>query len=274
MVDNALKEIPDLIKKQFSYDNFKVLKESDLTQKEKSDIYAQFGEILFQNILKSINISPNVFLEAFATEGMSGNKKFGEESLSSANKVLTWAPDLQKVTIATIKGYIKANKNKIRLRVSDRGGQRGGAIRGDILANPVQKESINEEAVKNLGKRLATTAALAGALAGGVGSSPTKGDAASPDPQTVSALEQPPDQSASEPQEVKTEQQYEAFVEKLANEYASLIKYAFKVRFKENTLLFLDYLRPYEEDKIDMIPFYNAVKNLPVDFGDAAEPNV
>ena len=80
--------------------------------------------------------------------------------------MLTWNPSGENAIEPPVKisQFVNNKLGNIKLRVSDRGGKRGGAIRGDILSKAVQNESINEEAFKNLGK-YATAAALGAAVA-------------------------------------------------------------------------------------------------------------
>jgi hypothetical protein len=311
-INAALQEIPDLIKKQFSYDNFKVLKESDLTSKLKAEIYSEFGETLFEKIIEGLNLDATAFKKAFVEEGMTGNIKFGEKSPSSANKVLTWPQDLnEKVTTDTIDKYIDNNIDNMRLRVSDRGGERGGAIRGDILKKRTLEENIIIEIVdekqrdiirsvrefiksnnitpQQMNKILqfvepmikeraesgqwSSSNPLVKSILKVIDQEPIvldllKGYAKGGD-EYFNSFEEPSDESLA------TEQQYETFVDNLANEYKELINVAFN-GFEGNALFFLDYLRPYEEEKIDMIPFYKQVTDKGVkgiEIGEYEPPN-
>lgn len=304
-INAALEDIPELIKEQFSYDKFKDIKESDLTQKDKSDIYAKFGEILFKKIIEGLNLDAAAFKKAFVEEGMTGNIKFKPTSLSSANKVLTWPQDLnKKVTTDTIDDYIKNNIDNMRLRVSDRGGKRGGSIRGDILEKRTLEENIIIEIVdekqrdiirsvrefiksnnitpQQMNKilqfvepmikervesgQMSSSNLLVKNVLKVIDQEPMVLDLfkryAKGGDEYFNSFEEPSDETP--PQSAETEQQYETFVANLANEYKELINAAFK-DFEGNTLFFLDYLRPYEEDTIDMTPFYKQVADKGVE---------
>ena len=304
-INAALNEIPELIKEQFSYDKFKDVKESDLTSAQKAEIYAQFGQTLFEKIIEGLNLDAAAFKRAFVEEGMTGNIKFRPDSLSSANKVLTWPQDLnEKVTKSTIDDYIDNNLDNMKLRVSDRGGKRGGAIRGDILKKRTLEENIIIEIVdekqrdiirsvrefiksnnitpQQMNKilqfvepmikervesgQMSSSNLLVKNVLKVIDQEPMvldlfKGYAKGGD-EYFNSLEEPSDETRL--QNSATEQQYETFVANLANEYKELINAAFK-DFEGNTLFFLDYLRPYEEDTIDMTPFYKQVADKGVE---------
>lgn len=236
---------------------------------------------------------------------MTGNIKFRPDSLSSANKVLTWPQDLnEKVTKSTIDDYIDNNLDNMKLRVSDRGGKRGGAIRGDILKKRTLEENIIIEIVdekqrdiirsvrefiksnnitpQQMNKilqfvepmikervesgQMSSSNLLVKNVLKVIDQEPMvldlfKGYAKGGD-EYFNSLEEPSDETRL--QNSATEQQYETFVANLANEYKELINAAFK-DFEGNTLFFLDYLRPYEEDTIDMTPFYKQVADKGVE---------
>ena len=143
-----MKNIPELIKQQFSYEQFQNIK--SFTQKEKAEIFSEVGNTLFKKIIEGMNIDPEKFKEAFAVEGMTGREKFNNGK-GTANLLLTWnetgSPAIEP--IQTIEKFVKLNKDKIKLRVSDRGGKRGGSIRGDIKDQSTMNESIVIEVIED-----------------------------------------------------------------------------------------------------------------------------
>lgn len=145
-VTNALNVVPDLIKQSFDPKNFKYVKDADT--KDKAEIFEAFKKQLFDTIITKLGLVKNkeAFKKAFAMEGYSGQVKFAGGK-GTANKVLTWSPEPTLADKGTVKNYVEQNLSGISIRVSDRGGNRGGAIRGEILNRPVQNESIVIEVV-------------------------------------------------------------------------------------------------------------------------------
>jgi hypothetical protein len=300
LVKQALTSVPADIKKQFKYENFKGIK--DFSSNEKAEIYAAVGENLFKNILKKMGIDENIFKEEFAREGISGEMKFNGGA-GSANKVLTWNDGPKKPAIEPIVDvdqYITNNKDKIQIRVSDRGGKRGGSIRGDILSKQAQNESIVIEvvddkeqeafeavrqfiekydlttqeisAIKDHLKGQLKEKALASAPAG---RPPIDTDEMNADLAVLQKTYQNVLIRAFErllkgdSSEEKTEEQYEQAVSLLTQQIDFAVLNKFK-ELKNYPVLFLDSLREYDGEDIDMTPFY---EGLPVQFGDTEEPD-
>jgi hypothetical protein len=146
-VSGALGIVPQNIVNYFSNKEYSSVR--GLPDTEKAQFNAQLGEALFKKIIKDLGIDSNKFKQQFVYEGLSGKEKFND-GLGTATEVLTWSPkgDPAIEPPETIEEFINSKGlDKIKLRVSDRGGKRGGSIRGDILDKPVQNESIVIEVV-------------------------------------------------------------------------------------------------------------------------------
>lgn len=316
LVTKSLKLVPAYIMDNFDYEQFKGIK--DFSPDDKKEIYEKVGNLLFKDILKRMGINKDKFKEAFVKEGISGERKFNGGP-GTANQVLTWNSDPEKPAIEPIVDvdqYITNNKDKIQLRVSDRGGKRGGSIRGDILSTPVKNESIVIEVVddaeekiqaeidkfiksnnitpdqmkkilqkigpiiKEQAQRRAAGAAVAVPPPKGIRNIDYLAD------QAVEMLKQI-DQAIEKGAEFAFKKMNDfadetadtvsmlatggvpTAVAALANEIDSVVLAKFN-QLANYPVLFLDYLRSYEGEDVDMIPFY---EGLPVEFGDTEEPD-
>lgn len=319
LVTKSLKLVPAYIMDNFDYEQFKGIK--DFSPDDKKEIYEIVGNLLFKDILERMGINKDKFKEAFAKEGISGEIKFNGGP-GTANQVLTWNSDSEKPAIEPIVNvdqYITNNKDKIQLRVSDRGGKRGGSIRGDILSTPVQNESIVIEVVDDAEEKIQAEIdkfiksnnitpdqmkkilqkigpiikeqAQRRAAGAAVAVRPPK-DTRNIDylaDQAVEMLKQI-DQAIEKGAEFALKKMNDfadetadtvsmlatggvpTAVAALAKEIDSVVLAKFN-QLANYPVLFLDYLRSYEGEDVDMIPFYRAVKGLPVEFGDTEEPD-
>jgi hypothetical protein len=148
-VNSALGIVSQNIVNYFSNKEYSSVR--GLPDVEKAQFNAQLGEALFKKIIKDLGIDSNKFKQQFVYEGLSGKEKFND-GLGAATEVLTWSPKGEPAIEPpeTIQDFINyKGLDKIKLRVSDRGGRRGGSIRGDILDKPVQNESIVIEVVND-----------------------------------------------------------------------------------------------------------------------------
>ncbi len=254
-VQKALNEVPAMIKDNFASENFGDIKAA--SRKDKAEVFKQFKEQLFGKIIKNLSINEDAFKKAFAIEGYSGAVKFGGGD-GTANKILIWSNNAPFIAgnprkPIDVVGYVNSYKDRISIRVSDRGGKRGGAIRGEILNRPVQNESINEEALKNIGKAFAG-AALGTALAG-VPITDTTGTAQPP----VSSDQSAQVDSAAEETEINGE----------------LVKANLQQIYDRLQIVrFLDALKTDEEGgEINMRPLYEAALKDDVEFVDFAPPD-
>lgn len=256
-VTKALNVVPALIKQSFDPENFKDVKAA--SRKDKAEVFQQFKDQLFDTIITNLGLVKNkdTFKKAFAIEGYSGAVKFGGGD-GTANKILIWSNNAPFIAgnprkPIDVVGYVNSYKDRISIRVSDRGGKRGGAIRGEILNRPVQNESINEEALKNIGKAFAG-AALGTALAG-VPVTDTTGTAQPP----VSSDQSAQVDSAAE----ETEINGELVKDNLQQIYDRL-----------QIVRFLDALKTDEEGgEINMRPLYEKALGNDVEFVDFVPPD-
>ena len=306
-VDEALKNIPELIKQQFSYEQFQNIK--SFTQKEKAEIFSEVGNTLFKKIIEGMNIDPEKFKEAFAVEGMTGREKFNNGK-GTANLLLTWnetgSPAIEP--IQTIEKFVKLNKDKIKLRVSDRGGKRGGSIRGDIKDQSTMNESIVIEVIEDEAqeaknevekfiksnnitpeemKKIIQKAGVV--IKEQVANQGAQLAVRNPDlldkvtEQAVELLKRLGNTAldlmkkyagldkADQPSaDTKSEKNYNQLVEGLTKQFRSLV-YQKSDSGRFPMVRFLDYLiAPQAGGEINMIPFY---EGLPVEFGDTEEPD-
>jgi len=134
--------VTDKIINKFNYEQWsKTIKGKD--QKERKEVYDKIKQSLFVTILDRLGIKNNKdFMNNFIFEAMSGKQKFVEGDPAIANMILTWNTDGKPFKVAILnKEYVEGNNFKVR--VSDRGGTRGGSIRGDILES-LSRNSIIE----------------------------------------------------------------------------------------------------------------------------------
>ena len=245
-VTNALKTIPQNITKYFNNKQYKSVR--DLPDADKAEFNRQLGVALFKQIITNLDINAQDFKRQFVYEGLSGEVKFNK-GLGTANEVLTWNPSGKNAIEPPVKisQFVNDKLGNIKIRVSDRGGKRGGAIRGDILSKAVQNESINEEAFKNFGK-YATAAALGAAVAGGM---PPDGTATAQPP-----VGDPAAQVDSAAEESKT------IGEAVKNMLEEIYNRNGIVRFLD------DLINDEEGGEINMRPLYDAVLKGEVEFAD------
>ena len=146
-VNSALGIVPQNIVNYFSNKEYSSVR--GLPDAEKAQFNGQLGKALFKKIIEDLGIDSDEFKQQFVYEGLSGKEKFND-GLGTATEVLTWSPKGEPAIEPpeTIEEFMNSKGlDKIKLRVSDRGGKRGGSIRGDILDKPVQNESIVIEVV-------------------------------------------------------------------------------------------------------------------------------
>ena len=149
-VTNAINSVPEKIKEYFDPKNFVNVKKSgkENLQKYIKQIYNE----IFNVILESIGVK-DAFMKQFYIEGMTGNVKFNN-GVGAADTMLSWNLDGKPFEIKDIIGFIDANLGQLNVRVSDRGHERGGAIRGDIRKRTLQEDYPSAAAQKFLRKNV------------------------------------------------------------------------------------------------------------------------
>ena len=147
-VTNALNKVPQDIKNYFAPEEFVPIKKSgkENLQEHLKNIYSQ----IFNSILEEIGVEKPDFMKQFYIEGMTGNVKF-DNGKGSADTMLSWNTEGNPFKIEDIKNFIaKAPEGQLKIRVSDRGHERGGAIRGDIRKEKALKEELPTAAAQKI----------------------------------------------------------------------------------------------------------------------------
>ena len=299
-VNSALGIVPQNIVNYFSNKEYSSVR--GLPDIEKAQFNAQLGKALFEKIIEDLDVDSKQFKQQFVYEGLSGKEKFNN-GLGTATEVLTWSPKGEPAIEPpeTIQDFINSKGlDKIKLRVSDRGGKRGGSIRGDILDKPVQNESIVIEvvddkeqeavgAVKQFIKSNNVTPEQMSKLLQLVSSviSEVEGVATFPDPQlptveelkldllkkygnvALEALKGYIDSGEAGLDKIEKSITTAATSAVSANEAAPIIK-QLNARYKQMGIVrFLDYLIASEPSgEINMKPLYDAILGEEVEFGD------
>ena len=120
------------IKEKFKYEQWSQIAQGDRATKRK--LYDSIKEDLFTTITTELGLKNEAFERAFIYEGLTGEQKFKDEA-PKANLTLTWGTNGEQFKIKDIDSFI--DNTNFRIRVSDRGGTRGGSLRGDILEGAV-----------------------------------------------------------------------------------------------------------------------------------------
>mgnify|MGYP003148824542 CR=1 FL=1 len=254
-VDTIVKDrIKDAVKQTivdvFTYEEWAQLIDSK-DRNKKAEIYQALKENIFKIVVAKLGLKSELFRINFIREGLTGEEKFVEGSPAVANYTLTWNNEGEPFSVKTIDKFME--EGEFRLRVSDRGGTRGGSIRGDIFEpTPTQiKEGI-----------MSTLQALAlayGITLGGLFTGTTTGDAASPDPSNVPVQVYSDATADADDEQVQTqsrkimEQIAEKIADKFVQEYGTM-----------GLTKFLDALKSNDEGaEINMRPLYEAVGMKP-----------
>jgi hypothetical protein len=140
--------VTDEIINKFNYEQWsKTIEGKD--QKQRKEVYDKIKQSLFVTILDKLGIKNNKdFMNNFIFEAMSGKQKFVEGDPAIANMILTWNTDGKPFKVAILDiDYVKGNN--FNVRVSDRGGTRGGSIRGDILESLSRNSIIESQEVSD-----------------------------------------------------------------------------------------------------------------------------
>jgi hypothetical protein len=251
-VTNALETIPQNITRYFADTQYKSVRQ--LTVARKAEFNRQLGAALFKQIITNLGINAQDFKRQFAYEGLSGEVKFNK-GLGTANEVLTWNSSGENAIEPPVKisQFVNNKLGNIKLRVSGRGGKRGGAIRGDILQSKSMQEGFKD---------------VMGAIGLGalqVINPQTAGTAAPPDSADVAAQQASADQSAADDQQAAEQPDEKLAVEDIIKSYQNYYD-------QEGIVRFLDALIRKKEDKegeINMRPLYNEILgDEEVEFGD------
>jgi hypothetical protein len=120
------------IKEKFKYEQWSQIAQGDRATKKK--LYDSIKQDLFTTITTELGLKNEAFKRAFIYEGLTGEQKF-KDVPPKANLTLTWGTSGEKFKIKNIDTFI--DNTNFRIRVSDRGGTRGGSLRGDILEDVV-----------------------------------------------------------------------------------------------------------------------------------------
>ena len=232
---DVITEVTKNIKQEFSYDQWKQYLIGGSRSLERKQIYQKLRDELFKKSVEKIKVNSNDFEFNFITEAMTGNQKFDKNSQNCvANKTLSWDNTGGSFDVQDISTFIKTHD--FRIRVSDRGGTRGGSLRGDILG----MKSLKPTQV-GMAEQLQT--------------------ATPPDPSQQSDQSPPP-------------VDYEELLNKAIDEHVeNLSNFLTEKYFILKITRFLDYVRADEAGGlIDMVPLYEATTLKP-EFGAAEEPD-
>tara|TARA_R110002096_G_C14558123_1_gene719710 strand:+ start:50 stop:1558 length:1509 start_codon:yes stop_codon:yes gene_type:complete len=216
---------------------------------EKAKVYQLLKENIFKIVIAKLGLKSEQFRTNFIYEGLTGEGKFVEGNPAVANYTLTWNDQGGPFSVKTIDKFMK--EGEFRLRVSDRGGTRGGSIRGDIF----EPKQINEGIMSTL-KALALAYGIS---LGGLSTGTTTGDAASPDPSDVPVQVRSDATADADDEQVQT--QYGKIMEQIAEKIAD--KFV-EVYVSMGLTKFLDALINDEQGgEINMRPLYDAVGMKP-----------
>ena len=104
----------------------------------------------------AIGVTQKDFMLQFYIEGMTGNVKF-DNGEGSADKMLSWNTKGDPFKIEDIIRFVtNAPKGQLKVRVSDRGHERGGAIRGDIKKIKTLEEELPSAAAQKMVQNIPT----------------------------------------------------------------------------------------------------------------------
>ena len=274
--------VTDEIINKFNYEQWsKTIEGKD--QKQRKEVYDKIKQSLFVTILDKLGIKNNKdFMNNFIFEAMSGKQKFVEGDPAIANMILTWNTDGKPFKVAILDiDYVKGNN--FNVRVSDRGGTRGGSIRGDILESLSRnsiiesQEASDEQALEMVQQFIEKHNLSRDDLQGILNSIKSLKEIAMTGDQTIkNDLDELIDSLGPDKVFGAIESVLQAIPDK-----ADDIRMKFIARGVEKSLLrgfkkdglvkFLDQLNVANNgDTIDMEPLY---KGLPVEFGDIEEPD-
>jgi len=251
--DSINKVVDEEIKKKFKYEQWsKLINNKD--QKERKVFYQGLKQKLFEDLVDKLKINAGEFRKNFLIEGITGNQKFDPVKTSDgvANRLLTWNDQGTKFIIQKdIDSYVSQNPNSFRIRVSDRGGVRGGAIRVDVLS----ESSI---------KRAAQAAAIA------LGTTFSGGQQPELPPQQDTITQVTP--QGDEQQSIKKPREVEGKMDNVVKEIKNKLGNIYKERYLVG---FLDFLLMKEGDNgklMNMAKLYE-LAGLEVESSDTEEPN-
>ena len=131
-IEAGIVEATKGIKEKFKYEQWSQIAQGDQATKKK--LYDSIKQDLFTTITTELGLKNEAFERAFIYEGLTGEQKFKDEP-PKANLTLTWGTNGEQFKIKDIDTFI--DDTNFRIRVSDRGGTRGGSLRGDILEGVV-----------------------------------------------------------------------------------------------------------------------------------------
>jgi hypothetical protein len=230
----------------FTYEQWAQLID-DKDRNKKAEIYQALKENIFKIVIAKLGLKSELFRINFIYEGLTGEGKFVEGSPAVANYTLTWNDQKAPFSVKTIDKFME--EGDFRLRVSDRGGTRGGSIRGDIF----EPKQINEGVMDTL-----RALALAyGISLGGPSMGTTTGDAASVDPPDVSVDVRSIEAPDAEQEQVQSKKIMYEIAEKIADKFVEEYR-------SMGLTKFLDALKNDEQGgEINMRPLYDAVGMKP-----------
>ena len=247
---NVEKAIRDTVKQTitevFTYEEWAQLIDNK-DRNEKAKFYQLLKENIFKIVVAKLGLKSELFRTNFIREGLTGEGKFVKGSPAVANYTLTWNDKGQPFSVKTIDEFMK--EGQFRLRVSDRGGTRGGSIRGDIF----EPKQINEGVMDTL-----RALALAyGISSGGPSIGTTTGDASSVDPPDVPVDVRSIDAADDEQGQVQSKKIMDEIAEKIADKFVEEYR-------SMGLTKFLDALINDEQGgEINMRPLYDAVGMKP-----------
>ncbi len=150
----GIKQATEGIKEKFKYEQWSQIAQGDRATKKK--LYDSIKQDLFTTITTELGLKNEAFERAFIYEGLTGEQKFKDVS-SQANLTLTWGTSGEEFKIKNIDKFI--DNTNFRIRVSDRGGTRGGSLRGDILEDVVDLSDNSYVSEQQLQQRTGETPA-------------------------------------------------------------------------------------------------------------------